>query len=320
MIELGPITERWDLDLVLIGRRTTPRPCCATPRSAARAASASSPTRASSSPSRTGPSSAGSSTARTTSSPTSTSPTSPRPRPGGARTRSTAGSRPGSSPAARTAPTSAPGARSPSMFPSPVTSSGSTPRGRRRLPGRLPHRAGRRPRHERCAQMGSVLAAYVLETVGTQEYTVTTRGLPGPVRRGLRGRGHGRDRPARAHDAPDTDHPAMTCSHRSSRRPSARGTSSTHGPTPARTSSRPGCRPRTRHPARGLPQRALPHGVGHRMAPGPIGWWSPTREVSCLPGALKVRQESCASSIGASTSGSTPPSTRWWPTAPTRIP
>jgi adenosine kinase len=25
--------------------------------------------------------------------------------------------------------------------------------------------------HERCAQLGSVLAAYVLETVGTQEYT-----------------------------------------------------------------------------------------------------------------------------------------------------
>jgi adenosine kinase len=29
--------------------------------------------------------------------------------------------------------------------------------------------------HERCAQMGSVLAAYVLETVGTQEYAVTRR-------------------------------------------------------------------------------------------------------------------------------------------------
>jgi adenosine kinase len=27
--------------------------------------------------------------------------------------------------------------------------------------------------HERCAQIGSVLAAYVLETVGTQEYVVT---------------------------------------------------------------------------------------------------------------------------------------------------
>ncbi|NHA67091.1 carbohydrate kinase family protein [Phycicoccus flavus] len=31
--------------------------------------------------------------------------------------------------------------------------------------------------HERCAQMGSVLAAYVLETVGTQEYTVGQRGF-----------------------------------------------------------------------------------------------------------------------------------------------
>ena len=31
--------------------------------------------------------------------------------------------------------------------------------------------------HERCAQMGSVLAAHVLETVGTQEYTVTREGF-----------------------------------------------------------------------------------------------------------------------------------------------
>lgn len=31
--------------------------------------------------------------------------------------------------------------------------------------------------HERCAQIGSVLAAYVLETVGTQEYTITRSGF-----------------------------------------------------------------------------------------------------------------------------------------------
>ncbi|MDF3046016.1 MAG: carbohydrate kinase family protein, partial [Ornithinibacter sp.] len=31
--------------------------------------------------------------------------------------------------------------------------------------------------HERCAQMGSVLAAHVLETVGTQEYVVTRTGF-----------------------------------------------------------------------------------------------------------------------------------------------
>ena len=29
--------------------------------------------------------------------------------------------------------------------------------------------------HERCAQLGSVLAAYVLETVGTQEYAPGTK-------------------------------------------------------------------------------------------------------------------------------------------------
>ena len=31
--------------------------------------------------------------------------------------------------------------------------------------------------HERCAQIGSVLAAHVLETVGTQEYVVTRTGF-----------------------------------------------------------------------------------------------------------------------------------------------
>lgn len=31
--------------------------------------------------------------------------------------------------------------------------------------------------HRRCAELGSVLAAYVLETVGTQEYTLTTSGF-----------------------------------------------------------------------------------------------------------------------------------------------
>lgn len=31
--------------------------------------------------------------------------------------------------------------------------------------------------HERCAQLGSVLAAYVLETVGTQEYVVSRTGF-----------------------------------------------------------------------------------------------------------------------------------------------
>ena len=33
--------------------------------------------------------------------------------------------------------------------------------------------------HQRCAELGSVLAAYVLETVGTQEYTLTTSGFLG---------------------------------------------------------------------------------------------------------------------------------------------
>ena len=36
--------------------------------------------------------------------------------------------------------------------------------------------------HERCAQIGSVLAAHVLETVGTQEYDVTRSGLPRALR------------------------------------------------------------------------------------------------------------------------------------------
>ncbi len=36
--------------------------------------------------------------------------------------------------------------------------------------------------YERCAQIGSTLAAYVLETVGTQEYSLTTTGFIGRVR------------------------------------------------------------------------------------------------------------------------------------------
>ena len=43
-------------------------------------------------------------------------------------------------------------------------------RRRRRLPRRLPHRPGRGLDHRRCAEVGSMLATYVIETVGTQEY------------------------------------------------------------------------------------------------------------------------------------------------------
>ena len=47
---------------------------------------------------------------------------------------------------------------------------------------------------ERAAQVGCVLAAYVVETVGTQEYTFTAGAVPGPGRGLLRRRRRGRRR------------------------------------------------------------------------------------------------------------------------------
>ena len=49
---------------------------------------------------------------------------------------------------------------------------------------------------ERAAQVGCVLAAYVVETVGTQEYTFTRGAVPGPGRGLLRRRGRRRRRAA----------------------------------------------------------------------------------------------------------------------------
>ncbi len=46
--------------------------------------------------------------------------------------------------------------------------------------------------HERAAQVGCVLAAYVVEQVGTQEYTFTPDAVRGPPRRGVRRRGRRR--------------------------------------------------------------------------------------------------------------------------------
>ena len=59
----------------------------------------------------------------------------------------------------------------------------------------------------RCAQVGSLLATYVVETVGTQEYELG-RALPRPLRRGLRRRGGRRGRGAPHLPAPLRPRPA----------------------------------------------------------------------------------------------------------------
>ena len=41
--------------------------------------------------------------------------------------------------------------------------------------------------HRECAELGSMLATYVIETVGTQEYVLGTQRVPRPARRGIRG-------------------------------------------------------------------------------------------------------------------------------------
>ena len=60
-------------------------------------------------------------------------------------------------------------------------------------------------RLERAAQLGCLLAVYVVERVGTQEYTLHQRRVRRPVRRGVRRRGGGRDRARTCvtHAAPD---------------------------------------------------------------------------------------------------------------------
>ena len=49
--------------------------------------------------------------------------------------------------------------------------------------------------HRESAELGAMLATYVIETVGTQEYELSTAGLHGAARRGLRSESAGRIAP-----------------------------------------------------------------------------------------------------------------------------
>ena len=81
----------------------------------------------------------------------------------------------------------------------PRGAQGRPDRRRRRLPRRLPHRPGRWAwTTRRCAELGSMLATYVIETVGTQEYELGQARFLDPPGRGLRRRVGRRDRAAPA--------------------------------------------------------------------------------------------------------------------------
>jgi adenosine kinase len=192
-IELAPLASASASSTSSWSPPTTPRRCCATPPSAASSACPSWPTRASSWRAWTARRSASSSTGPPTSSPTTTSAPCWRPRPAGPTRRCSPGSAPAS-------PRSAPRA---AVI---ETADGTIARGRPAAPeqrrvdptgvgdafraGFLAGLAWHRPL-ERCAQIGSMVATYVLEHVGTQEYDLEVEDFLGhsgearpPQRRG----------------------------------------------------------------------------------------------------------------------------------------
>ena len=299
---------------------TTPRRCCGTPRSAARAGSRSSPTPRSSSRSPTARSSAGSSTAPTTSSPTSTRRTSPSRRPAGARTRSTTRvddpghhARQGRRrhPHAR--------ARTPSTCPSrgDVARVDPTGVGDAFRAGFLAGLAGGLD-HERCAQIGLDARDLRLETVGTQEYARHPERLPRAARRRLRRR-----------LPPRRSRRSCACRARLTAPPTADGPPAGRAPGTSsaarRGAGRAGDdlvggrrRPRARHrcsrpTAPGLfPMGLGPHGGGaDRLVVA-----RPARLLR--PGDLHVSRSLRRSLRPLRGAASTPPSTRWSPAARTR--
>ena len=270
---------------------TTPRRCCATPRSAARAASRSSPTRRSSSPSATAPSSArlidGADYLFTNEYESHLTETEDRLEPG---TRSSTGSAPRSSPAARTAPHPHARARSRSRCRSArEVAQGRPHRRRRRLPGRLPRRPRWWARHERCAEVGSMLAAYVIETVGTQEYVVTRSGFLDRFADGLRRRRRRRDRAARAlRRAPDPRRRRRDWSTRRSSRPRTPWRLDSARPTRARTSSAVGADLEPGTLLAAYRARPVPDGARRRTARRRSAGGRRTRAACIPPGGLRV--------------------------------
>ena len=191
-------------------------------------------------------------------------------------------------------------------------------RRRRRLPGRLPGRAGLgaaagalRPGRLACSRR------YVIETVGTQEYELGQARLPRAVRRRLRpGRASPRSRRTCAACGPERGpiHLPRHVRRRSSRRRRA-GPSARPRPRRRARSCRRRRRPRAGHPARGLPQRPASRcrcrGAA-RSAGGRRTRAGCSRSTGCGSAGR------CGGPAGGSRSGSTRPTTRSCAAAPTR--
>ena len=165
--------------------------------------------------------------------------------------------------------------------------------------------------HRRCAEVGSMLATYVIETVGTQEYEL--------------GRARFLQRLAEAYGAESAAEiePHLACPPPLSRDgmpvepPASLLAASTlrarRRPVRTSSASAPTCAPGTLLAAYRI--GLFPMGVGPDGAP-PLGWWSPDPRGVLLPGELRVSR-SLRKACRTSRCGSTPRSTRSSRRAPT---
>ena len=139
--------------------------------------------------------------------------------------------------------------------------------------------------HRRCAELGSMLATYVIETVGTQEYAL--------------GQARFLHRLAEAYgdESAAEIEPHLACAAPLSPsgmpveppRPAALARSTLGAaPTPGEDLVGVGADLRAGHPARGLPHRPVPDGRRAGTARRPLGWWSPDPRGVLLPGELRV--------------------------------
>ena len=314
-IELGPIAQRvGGLDLVLVGAndpeamlrhthecRTRGIPFAADPSQQLAFADGDT-------------SSASSSTAPTSCSPTSTRPRSPSRRPAGAPTEiaDRVHTRVITTRQGRRRRSSA-RARSPSRCRSPARCAGPTrPASATRS---APASSPASPPTSGCgtaAELGSMLATYVIETVGTQEYTLgkaqlPRSGSPTPTARSPRTRSS-RTSPASAPTARpvhrDGDRPPVEPL------PTTLGVRPQRGATTARTwsPSVATCEPGTLLEA--YRSGLFPMGLGE-LGARPLGWWSPDPRGVLLPGGRARQPLAAASRCGTSRCASTPPSARW---------
>ena len=180
---------------------------------------------------------------------------------------------PGSSPGARTASSSSARRGAHRGLGRPRGPPRRPDRGRRRLPRRLPHRSRGRPGLRHSAELGSMLATYVIETVGTQEYTLGKAsflsGWPRPTARSPPTRSN----PTSPASPPERDRaiavrpPGRAASRPPGVRPQ-RGAMTARTWSPSAGTSRRG--PCSRPTAAGV----FPMGLGEHGA-RPLGWWSP---------------------------------------------